>query len=456
MATWNTVNLTDIRADRFDAEYFRKDYQDNIKKLELTGQVTNLGKLFKVIDRGDKAAYQETGPIPVLRSVNIRKLSFNNTRQEYVTNEYFQVKSKGQVLKDDILITSTGTGTLGRTSIWYKNTKAFNVPENSFLRAPINIDPYLISAYLNTDYGIEQLFQNQRGSSGQLHLYPVDIKRVIVPKCIFDYQDEIGDNLRKAFELNEESQRLYNKATELLESKLNLDNSDLDNLSNKFISNFNDIVSGKRLDPEYYNPRTKIIVERIMSLEHTTINENFYIKNGFPWDSNKFLENNSGEPVIRIRDIKPTYIDNAKLTSIEQKYANTVTFNKAKVGDVVIGMDGLKYFYSSILEEDCIVNQRVCHIEQKSTSQISSEYVTFMINSEIGQSQLLRDMTIATTVGHITNKNVAKLVIPIISMEFHDKITKLVRDSIDSDKKSKKLLELAKSRVEQLIEDAAR
>jgi len=34
MATWNTVNLTDIRADRFDAEYFRKDYQDNIDYLE--------------------------------------------------------------------------------------------------------------------------------------------------------------------------------------------------------------------------------------------------------------------------------------------------------------------------------------------------------------------------------------------------------------------------------------
>jgi hypothetical protein len=265
----------------------------------------------------------------------------------------------------------------------------------------------------------------------------------------------IADKVNDARRLLINSKKAYTKAKLMLEDALDLDNTDLDNLPNRFLVNLDDAILGKRLDPEFYNPRTRIIVQRIKSLKHTTISRNFFIKNGFPWNSNKFLEDNSGEPVIRIRDIKPTYIDKAKLTSIEQKYAKTVTFNKAKAGDVVIGMDGLKYFYSSILEEDCMVNQRVCHIEQKSTSQISSEYVTFMINSEIGQSQLLRDMTIATTVGHITNKNVAKLVIPIISIEFHNKITKLVRDSIDSEKKSKQLLEEAKLRVEQLIEKAA-
>ena len=55
----------------------------------------------------------------------------------------------------------------------------------------------------------------------------------------------------------------------------------------------------------------------------------------------------------------------------------------------------------------------------------------------------------------ITNRDVAKRVVPSISRSFHDEITALVRKSIDSKEESKRLLEQAKARVEQLIEEAA-
>jgi type I restriction enzyme S subunit len=455
MAICNTIKLSEIRPDRFDAEYFSKSYKDNLQFLNKTGNVTTLGRLFQKVDRGEKAEYKKVGPIPVLRSVNVRSLGFNNTRQEYVTDDYFDKKPRGRVIKDDIIITSTGTGTLGRTSIWYKNTKAFNVPENSFLRGPINVDPYSIAAFLSTEFGIQQLFQHQRGSSGQLHLYPVDIRRVIVPECIFSNQKEIGDSLRFAFELYDQSRILYQQANELLEKEIGIDNSDLDNSQNKYIISINDAITGKRIDSEYYNPRTKTIVERIRALEHTITSNHFVIKNGYPWNSKKFLNDNTGEPVVRIRDIKPTYIDILDLTSLEPNYAKTVNFIKAKAGDVVVGMDGLKYFYASILEDDCFINQRVCHLVRKDGANISSEYVTFIINSKIGQSQLMRDMTIATTVGHITNVNISKLTIPVVSEDFHNKITDLVRSAIEAEKKSKILLKQAKNQVEQLIEEAA-
>jgi hypothetical protein len=119
-------------------------------------------------------------------------------------------------------------------------------------------------------------------------------------------------------------------------------------------------------------------------------------------------------------------------------------------------MDGIKYFNASLLEGDCYVNQRVAHLIQKPSSKISPEYATFLINSRIGQTQLLRDMTIATTVGHITNRNISKLIVPYVSDNFHREITALVRNSIDKQQESKKLLEQAKSRVEQHIEEAAR
>lgn len=455
MAVWNTINLTDIKPDRCDAEYFRKDYQDNIANIKSTGNTFLLGRLFGHNNRGSQPSYSKKGDVKVLRSVNVGFMDFKETRQEYVTDAFFRANTRGQVQKDDILITSTGVGTLGRTSIWYYNEKAYCDGHITILRDS-DIDPYFVTAFLNTKYGLRQFDQNYRGSSGQIEIYPYDISKFIIPELLFNYQKEIGDYIREAFRLQDVSKDFYNQASTLLESKLGLDNSDLDNSANKYVSNFNNVVIGKRLDPEFYNPRAKTIVDRIKNLEHTTVGQNFYVKNGFPWKSKKFLGNNSGEPVIRIRDIKPTYIDKDNLTSIEKNYASTISFPKAKAGDVVIGMDGLKYFYASILEEDCMVNQRVCHIERKSPESISAEYTTFIINSKIGQAQLLRDMTIATTVGHITNLNVIKLVIPIVSKNFHDKITSLIRSSIDSQKESKILLKNSIKKIEKLIEEGAK
>lgn len=451
MVNYFNINYSMINQDRFDSEYFRPDYLNTIQLLKNTGKTTTLGKLFKLIQRGSQPIYSEQGTIRVLRSVNVGKMSFNDKRQEYVTNRFFDSQARGKVNYNDILITSTGVGTLGRTSIWVRNEEAFCDGHITILRKG-SVDPYLITAFLNSKYGLFQFDQNYRGSSGQIEIYPFDIGKFIIPEILFNYEKEIGDMVRKAFILEQKSQTFLREAKDILDKALDIDNSDLDSLSNKFVSNFSDITINNRFDSEYYNPKAKKIVARIKEMNHVLVGTNFEIKNGFPWKSDCFLEDNSGLPVIRIRDIKPTFIDNENLTSLERSYAESIGFPKAQPNDVVIGMDGAKYFYGSLIEEECLVNQRVCHITPKVNTTISSEYTTFIINSEIGQSQLLRDMTIAGTVGHITNVNVAKLIIPIFSEEIHSEITKLIRKSIDTKKTSKKLLRNAVSRTESIIE----
>lgn len=446
------INYSMINQDRFDSEYFRPDYLKTIKLLKNTGKTTTLGKLFRLIQRGSQPIYSELGTIRVLRSVNVGKMSFNDKRQEYVTKRFFDSQTRGKVNYNDILITSTGVGTLGRSSIWVSNEEAFCDGHITILRKG-SVDPYLITAFLNSKYGLFQFDQNYRGSSGQIEIYPFDIGKFIIPEILFDYEKEIGDMVREAFILEQESQTFFQEAKEILDKALNIDNSDLDSLSNKFISSFSDIAMNNRFDSEYYNPRAKKIVARIKEMVHVLIGSNFDIKNGFPWKSDYFLANNSGLPVIRIRDIKPTFIDNETLTSLQTTYAESINFPKAQPNDIVIGMDGAKYFYGSLIEEECLVNQRVCHITPKVNTTISSEYTTFIINSEIGQSQLLRDMTIAGTVGHITNVNVAKLIIPIFSAEIHSEITSLIRKSIDLKKNYKALIRKAISKVDSVIEE---
>lgn len=453
MATYSIINFSQIKSDRLDAEFFKAEYVERNEFLKKTGNISTLGRLFKHIQRGSQPEYNENGTIKVLRSVNVGFLSFNETRQEYVTENFLNKSEKGTVRKNDILITSTGVGTLGRTSIWHYNDLAVCDGHITILRNG-NISPYLISAFLNSKYGLYQFDKHYRGSSGQIEIYPLDLSKFLIPDILFDYSEEIENMIKTAFELEEDSKQLYLEAKSKMNHELDLDHSDLENMPNKYISSFSEIAFSNRFDGEYYNPKAKKIIQRIKQLNHVTIGSNFTIKNGFPWKSSNFLDNNSGRPVVRIRDIKPTFIDNETLTSLKNEYADSINFTKAQPNDIVIGMDGVKYFYGSLIEEECLINQRVCHISPKDNALLSSEYVELVLNSDIGQSQLLRDMTIAGTVGHITNANIAKLIIPVFTEEVHETLTKLVRKSIDAKKKSKQLLRDAILRIETIIDNS--
>jgi type I restriction enzyme, S subunit len=451
MAVWNSVNISYVLGkNRIDSEFYKKEdveLEFFLNKLCDGEKLKNVTK--EVTERFNKSQceefqYNDIGNTDLIYGnvkENIIKCSEAPGRATYINNI------------DDVLVSSVRPNRNANAII--NNNSHLQVGSNGFCNLRSNgLDPNYIFAFSKTKYFIATLVRATTSS-----MYPSVSNKDILNAPFFTPNENeiigISQNVRTSRKLLLESESFFERATEILEKELGLDNSDLDDLPNKYISSFNDVILGKRLDPEYFNPRAKTIVQRIKNLEHTTIAQNFYVKNGFAWNSKKFLDDNSGEPVIRIRDIKPTYIDKQNLTSIEKNYTKTITFPKAKAGDIVVGMDGLKYFYGSILEEDCMVNQRVCHIERKSPESISSEYTTFIINSKIGQAQLLRDMTIATTVGHITNVNVAKLVIPIVSKDFHDNITSLVRKSINAKKESKVLLKQAIQRIEGLIETAA-
>lgn len=466
MAQISKVNYSDLSSyfGRIDAEFYKPIslHADEIIK---QNAFKNLGSL---VSEGYRVVYENTkilSPDSVNPNLDARFMQATNISVDglwievnnigFVNNKDWIRYPKGRIKKGEILIEVKGQAEKVTIVQEY-------IPERTLVTGTLfklSLKPNTVSheflfAYFSSKYG-KILRDRTKVNTLIAYVSKPELYRIPVPIPSKEINEKITEIVKKAFRLQKDSQSLYQQATALLEQELGLDNSDLDTLPNKYLSSFNAVIAGKRLDPEYFNPRARTIVERIRSLEHTTVAKQFHVRNGFPWNSKKFLDDNSGEPVIRIRDVKPTYIDNKKLTSIEKKYADSIGFPKAKAGDVVIGMDGLKYFYASLLEEDCMVNQRVCHIYAKENSKVSSEYVTFIINSKIGQAQIMRDMTIATTVGHITNMNVAKLIIPIVSDKFQKEITDLVRKSIDADKQSKQLLQEAKNRVEQLIEAAA-
>ena len=216
---------------------------------------------------------------------------------------------------------------------------------------------------------------------------------------------------------------------------------------------FSELEKGKRLDAEYYSPEfleveTAINIHPEVKPLRKLVEP---VKTGFPFQSFMFSER--GEvPLVRIRDIQPTGISMTKPLYIPKKLAEAHPEAIPKVGDLVIGLDGDE-FRSSIIAEDLglvSINQRIAII---STRKITPEYLLAFLNSKYGSLQLFRKKTTATTVGHISPRDVRNLLVIMAPDEIRKRITHIVKESIRLRKEADKLWHDAIDELEAHIEN---
>ena len=453
MAVWNTVNLTDIKPDRFDAEYFRKDYQDNLSYLKKTGDTYKFSRLFKYIKRGSQPLYSNNGTIKALRSVNVGFMNFNETRQEYVTDSFFDTNNRGQVQKEDVLITSTGVGTLGRTSVWFYNDKAYCDGHITILRNG-SVDPYFITAFLNSKYGLLQFDQNFRGSSGQIEIYPYDISKFVIPECLFPYQQEIGDYLRKAFELQQESQSLYQKATDLLETELGLDKITFEK-PKSYTASFSDLVINRRIDSDFYNPDYEMLKSHLKTLNGEKLRNISFLRSGFAFSSSKYKT--EGSQIVRIQNISGNLL-NLKRNPVFYSDSDLVSLSNFKIrkGDTLMAMTGNTIGNCSLntSDSDLYLNQRVLAITPDE-NYVTPEYLNLILRNTVFKTFIDREL-VGGAQPNISLEFIGNQIVPIVNEDSMEIITNNLKKHYSNSEKSKKLLAKAKMRVEELIEEAAK
>jgi hypothetical protein len=450
MAVWNKIKLSDIHPDRVDAEYFRKDYQDTLSFLKRTGVTLSFGRLFKYINRGNQPFYHKEGTIKALRSVNVGFMNFNETRQEYVTDDFFKNSNRGKVQKDDVLITSTGVGTLGRTSIWYKDDQAYCDGHITILRNG-KIDPYFITAYLNSKYGLTQFDQNYRGSSGQIEIYPYDISKFIIPECIFPFQKEIGDYLREAFQLKSQSELLFKQATNILEQELGLNNISFEKKRN-FTASFSEIASTRRMNAEYLSPLIKDILNLPFFKDARPLASMFKIVRGISPCS--YIEN--AVPVIKTKNIRLPEIDRDRISDCvkSSKDFTTVQENDLLLASMGVGSLG-RMSYIHLLEKEFIVDGTIRILRKKNNTPDNYEIPTLLfLSSKAGQELIYRGIVGSTGIISLPDEFLSKIPVPKFSKELALNVSEMVKKSMITRKQSKDLLAQAKNRVEQLIEEA--
>ncbi len=176
-----------------------------------------LGELCTFLSRGITPQYVEDG-IPVINQKCIRDNKVDLSLCKF-TNSSQNIKEEKYVQYGDILINSTGTGTLGRVATYSYNTEKISADGHvTILHTNNDVNSFYLGYYLHS---VESLIENLgQGSTNQMELSPTDLKRVkiIMPDLptqiriadiLSAYDDLIKNNNKRIKVLEKMAENLY-------------------------------------------------------------------------------------------------------------------------------------------------------------------------------------------------------------------------------------------------------
>ena len=171
------------------------DDENDPESLEWEGMITTDGSTL------DSNSDQRN--VCALKSNCIRRGFVDYSLARSVTRQFHAKKKKANVRPNDILINSTGDGTIGRVAVFNSKFPAVADGHISIVRFKEPDDAWYTAAFLLSDLGQRQLYRYINGSSGQVEIYPQDIARIWVkPPKSPSHKKSVADSLRTAAALH--------------------------------------------------------------------------------------------------------------------------------------------------------------------------------------------------------------------------------------------------------------
>lgn len=197
---------------RFDPEHFYPAFYDFVYNLPKHIKLVPLATQLSFCQRGKQPIYSTHG-LPVINSKHVQT---NKVLLEGNRTALANPIADFQIRFGDILMNGTGRGTLGRVAPYLNNCQA--IPDNhvTILRSQ-SLDPAFLSFYLNSQAGQLQVESHQRGTSGQIELYPFDIKKFLVWSAPESFQNEIRNLYDQAAKAEQRSKELLEQAKNSVE-----------------------------------------------------------------------------------------------------------------------------------------------------------------------------------------------------------------------------------------------
>jgi len=171
---------------RMDPLFFNHYYYERLKKILCAWKNSHSATVLELnhiclpdgIHRWKASIISQKGDIPRLGVDNITGHGIL-WDCSYVKPDIKKVKTI--IKKNDILISSTGTGSTGRIDIYDEDLPTVTDGHVTIVRLNPEIDPYYVLSYFHTEYVKRQLLRHERGTTGQIEIYADDIGKILVP-----------------------------------------------------------------------------------------------------------------------------------------------------------------------------------------------------------------------------------------------------------------------------------
>ena len=338
---------------------------------------------------------------------------------------------------------------IGRSSIIMDDFQEANITQAMvFLRIKKKILPGYLFAFLNTKYAQDQIKRFAR-PTGQYNLNLMEAGKILIPNFDIIEQSRIEDEIKKSALLQEKSKSLFLQAERLLSQELQLDKL---NISSKkwYTTDYSEVIESKRLDSNHFKDVYTIMFDFLKS--RFNCKRIGQIVNVNRRGLQPIYSDKGNVMVVNSKHLSQTHInyDQTEKTTIEEFSKQSAA--QIKYGDVLIyttgAYIGLTNAFNS--QEKALASNHV-NILRLSDNTIDPNYLALVLNSVVGKLQTEKHSRGSAQL-ELYPADIAKFIVPIIDGDLMSKIGELVRNSLTSLNQSKKLLSLAKQRVEELIE----
>ncbi len=452
MAVWTSSRVIETYSNRrIDSEFFNPVY---IKAETITLQchTEKLGRLGYFVSGPFGSAfhvqnYDFKSPYRYIRGRDVKPFFLLDDENRYIPESDFNRLAKYSVLPEDLMISVVGT--LGNVAVCTDDdTPAVFSCKSTIFRGK-EINPYYLLAYLNSYYGRMCLLRRQRGAV-QTGLNIEDLRSIPVPRFNNGIENEIAILVQSSRSSAKHAKKTYNQAHLLLESELGLDKLTFKKpvgYTVRFSTvGLSDAFNAGRIDAQCFSPNA-IFYESWLH-DH---NQCDYLNHLLEAKIKGRQQEETEKGAIDYCSIK--HISGREMTGASKCMPSPDTPLATQnnlllaITGATIGKIGIVKRYKQLAFSGDLLCLKI-------SPGIDPHYLLVVLDHTIGQVQFNRWIT-GSTNGHLAPRDVGRVLVPRLKKSIESRIAGLVEESLRKRLESEKLLEQAKSRVEQLIEEAA-
>lgn len=444
---------------RLDSKYYYLDdtLSDFAKKNK--EDIIDFGTIIDKITDGEHAGqtFVKEGVL-FLKNSSIKDFDISKNDGFYISEEKHKLLSRSALKAEDILFTTIGH--LGSAAIVPQNFGEANMNQN-FVKITLKentISPYYVVCYLNSKIARRQVNSLFTGNIQSILTYPkIKSLKIIRPKDR-NIEKEIENKYKKALEYDEKAHNIINSITKELEQMIKFPKSKekkIYSIENSEIS-LTSILWTPKFHYPLYLETEKYLIDNFDTISLGKVCD---FKKGNEPGSEFYIDyldkKDTDVPFIRTSDlynyqidlVPDNFIDIHTYEDLSQNVIpNDILYTKdGKIGELALVTESDKAIFGSGIERIRINKEGI-------KKGLTPEYIFTMLKmDEVGRYNADRYSVTASTIPHMREEYIQKIIIPILDKESINKITEKIKEAFEMIEEKKKLFKECQSTINSIL-----